>query len=245
MPHESAKPIMQDLGDQKSFICRAFASLAPPQGPVDHDDGWTHVYRDIASLSLNRVQGELSLTHKPDGSLRIENYRNCPQGYRSYTLATLQCGDDVLATPSKWHVESKVAKSADDPAYLKSGLKKEFSVKGGILTQITAGKKRTVKLPGLYTCKWCLLDAVGRMARETTKEISFTLLDEYDEPCPDQEITLRGKSKVKTKSGTIDVISYQHTGKGTMPGVFYADTAGRVLAYLAGMQLLLLDKVTT
>ena len=42
----------------------------------------------------------------------------------------------------------------------------------------------------------------------------------------------------------IDIKTYQHTGIATVPGVFYVDSAGRVLFYLGGMQLLSLTQAT-
>lgn len=231
---------MQDLSDPESFISQAFRRVVPPVSSFDPEGDWTHAYHDISSYGLKHLQGELTLQRKAGHQLRIEGFRNCPDRYRYYTIAELQCENDPLGTPVAWKVESKVAKTASGAPYLDSGLVKQASVKGGVLTIRTGGAIRTVSLPGNYTCKWCLLDAVGRMAKKGVKEITFTLLDEYDEPCPDQVITLRGKGTAKTRSGTIDVMSYQHTGTATLPGVYYVDGAGRVLFYLGDMQLLAL-----
>ena len=108
----------------------------------------------------------------------------------------------------------------------------------------TAGNTHSIPLPGPYTCKWCLLDAVGRMATRGLSEIHFSLFDEYDELCPEQHIKFMGDRKVQTSNGTIDIKIYQHTGTATVPGVYYVDNAGRVLFYLGGMQLLALTKTT-
>lgn len=240
MSKQTNIPILQDLADPASLIGKAFRLLAPPVDPFDPDGAWIHAYHDISSHNLKQLQGELTLQRRAGGQLRIESFRICPDRYRFYTIADLQCGNDPLSTPSVWTVETKIAKTATDAPYLNSGLAKQASVKDGVLKIITGGASRTARLPGNYTCKWCLLDAVGRMAKHGTREISFTLLDEYDEPCPDQAITLRGKETAETRTGTIEVISYQHTGTGTMPGVFYLDREGRVLFYLAGMQMLAL-----
>lgn len=231
---------MQDLSDPKSLIHRAFSRYVPPGAPFDPEAHWIHVYQDSSTHASIRPQGELTLKHRPAGKLRIENYRDCPQGYRSYTFANLNCSDNVLCSPKSWTVETKVSKAPDAPAYMNSGLMKRASVENNELTIKTAGNHRTVQLPGEYTCKWCLLDAVGRMAMRGIKEISFSLFDEYDELCPEQNIRFTGDAKVRTRKGLIEIKTYQHTGIATMPGVFYVDAAGRVLFYLGGMQLLTL-----
>jgi hypothetical protein len=238
--HHPASPALQDLSAPGSFIAEAFARLTPPETPFGPDDAWTHVYHDVSSFRLNALQGGLTLRHRPGGRLRVESYRNCPGGYRYYTVAQLQCGNSVLSTPTTWEVESKVAKTADGAPYLDSGQVKKAQVKNGLLTLKEGDSRRTLPLPGPYTCKWCLLDAVGRMPKRGARQVEFTLLDEYDEPCPGQRLSLRDKLKAKTRGGVIEVACYQHTGTATMPGVFYVDAAGRVLFYLAGMQLLAL-----
>lgn len=232
--------IMQDLSDPKSMISQAFAQITPPTGSFDPEGEWTHVYEDYASHSLKRALGSLSLTHR-GGKLHIENYRSAG-GYRSYTIADLDCNDDLLRSPKTWTVETKVSKALNAPAYLKSGLVKQASISNQVLTVEAAGHSRSLKLPEPTTCKWCLLDAVGRMATAGIEEVRFGLLDEYDELCPRQLIRYTGEAQVDTPAGVVGIKSYQHTGVATVPGVFYVDSAGRVRFYLGDMQLLALTQ---
>lgn len=234
---------MQDLGDPAALISQAFRRLKPPEGPFDPDGSWSHVYHDISSFNLKQVQGEVALQHRAGGPLRIESFRTCPDGYRYYTIAELACSDDSWHTPTSWRVESKVARTADAPAYLHSGLTKRAEVTDGVLTLQAGEARRRMPLSGPHTCKWCLLDAVGRLSTRGTQQAEFTLMDEYDTPCPGQTLAFGGKHKTETRSGVIEVCCYQHTGTGSMPGVFYVDGAGRVLFYLAGMELLALASV--
>jgi len=243
MPTKTPVPIMQDLDDPKSLIRQRFSSFSPPEGSFDPDAPWTHIYRDFSSHGRARALGRLSLMHRPGGQLRVENDRICPHGYRSYTYADLNSDNDVLRSPKSWRVETKVAKAADAPAYLNSGMVKKASVVDGVLTLQTGRKRHRIPLPGPTTCKWCLMDAVGRMATRGIKELSFNLLDEVDEVCPKQTLRFTGDATVNTLAGMIEVMTYQHTGIATVPGVFYVDAAGRVLFYLGGMQLLALSEI--
>lgn len=231
---------MQDLSDPASVVSRVFKHLRPPEGAFDPDGSWSHEYRDGSSYHLKSVMGGLKIQRRPGGELQIENYRQCPDQYRSYTIATLQCRNDELSTPTAWDVESKVAKSTAAPAYLNSGLSKRAVVEDGRLTLQTGKNRRSHELNGKYTCKWCLLDAVQRLPRLGMPRVAFTLLDEYDELCPNQVLSLQGQGKARTKTGEIEVIAFRHTGSAMVPGVFYVDVNGRLLVYLAGMQLLVL-----
>jgi hypothetical protein len=179
------------------------------------------VYHDISTYDMKSVQGGVTLRHRPGGQMRIESYRLCSDDYRYWTVAEVQYRDDAWHSPVAWTVTSKVAKNVNDSGYLNTTMAKRSQFEAGSLTQP-------------YTCKWCLLDTVGRLPER------FTLIDEYDMICPDQRIQFRGTAAAKTRSGTIEVFCYQHTGIATVPGVFYMDAAGRTLFYLADMQVLVL-----
>lgn len=236
----SDAPTMQDLSDPKSLLNQVLARLTPPKRPFDAQGDWTHTYLDMSCLRLERKQGELTISHKPDGKLRIENYRECHGGYRSFTRADLVGCNNALSAPTAWQVSTKVATASDKPADFNSGLTRKLSVAEGKVVSEIGDAQHTQPLAGLYTCKWCLLDAVGRMPRRGLTNVSFTLFDEYDELCPKQTIKHRGKAKVKTRGGPIQIDWYQHVGVGMVPGVFCVDAAGRVLVYMAGMQFLVL-----
>ena len=233
-------PTMQDVDDPGSLINQVFKRLTPPKGDFNKDGTYSLIYRDISTFSPRHVQGEVSLKHGPDGKLKIQSYRDTPDKYRYYTIADLKCTDFDWCAPTSWTVETKVAEGADRKAYLDSGLTKKANVKNGILSLQSGGAKHELKLPGLYNCKWALLNSIGRLRKLNKENVEFTMIDEYDQLCPGQKISLRGKNKMKTKNGEAEIWSYQHTGTGTMPGVFYVDEAGRVLFYMAGMQLLAL-----
>ncbi len=234
---------MQDLSEPTSLISRAFKRLTPPPGPFEPNGAWSHTYADISSRHLAAVQGAVSIAHEPSGKLHIESYRRCPNDYRYYTIADLQCRNDELSTPTAWAVESKVAKGAHAPAYLNTGLRKRGRVENGTLTLHEGRTRRRVELAGRYTCKWCLLAAVQRLPGLGTTEVPFTLIDEYDALCPGQVIRFRGTAEAQTKAGALKVALYQHTGAATVPGVFYVGPDWRLLFYLGGMELLALTHV--
>jgi len=237
------RPIMQDATDSRSLIRQAFTRLMPPKGTFDPNGNWNHSYVDIGSLGLNFVQGGLSISHKAGGTLDVESHRLCPSGYRYFTKATISLGKDDLRSPTAWHVESKVSKTPTGKARLNTDMTKRATVTKGVVTIATGKDVRKIDADGPLTCKPCLMDVVGRLAAANVKELPFTMFDEYDELLPNQRLSLRGVERVPTKGGNVALTTYQHTGTATVPGMFYVDDAGRVLAYLAGMQLLILKTV--
>ncbi len=244
MPDDNpTPPTMQDLSEPTSLISRAFMRLRPPSGPFDPNAAWSHTYADISSHHFAAIQGTVSVAHEPGGKLHVESYRRCPNDYRYYTIADLQCSNDELSTPTAWEVESKIAKAAHAPAYLNTGLHKRCRVENGSLTLHEGQSRRRVELAGRHTCKWCLLAAAQRLPGFGTTQVQFTLIDEYDALCPGQVIRFRGTAEARTRAGVITVAMYQHTGVSTVPGVFYVGPNGRLLCYLAGMQLLALTHV--
>jgi hypothetical protein len=140
-------PALQELGDPKSFIAKAFAKLNPPKGPFDSEKPWSHSYQDLSTFNLS-VQGGVTLEYTLEKKLRIESYRNCVDGYRYYTLAELIYDTNQLGTPKSWIVNSKVAKGTGKPGYRNSELVKKARVSAGVLTLVTGLSRRQEKIVG-------------------------------------------------------------------------------------------------
>jgi len=243
MQKKSVTAIAQDLADPESMIAKTLKLLKVPKGPFDPNGEYTHTYVDGTPFSRGHVAGEVTIRRKSGGRLHIEGYRKTPdKSHNYYTIADLKCRNDELSTPSSWEVESKIAEKANGPAYLNSGLKKRAQVKKGVLKLEEGRSRHSFKLPGRYTCKLCLLDAVQRLPKLGTKEVHFTLIDEYDQICPNQSLRIREKAKAFVKGDSVDVYLYDHIGTATVPGTYCVDASGRLLVYVAGIQNLILTK---
>ncbi len=240
--HILKPPALQDLTNHKSLIAKAFAKITPPVEAFEPEKPWSHSYQDLSTFNQS-LQGGVTIAYTPEKKLRIESHRNCVNGYRYYTMAELICASDPFATPISWSVTSKVAKGSRKPDFLNSRLMKEASVSAGVLTLKTGHNQRQEKIAGAYTCKWALLHGIGQMARTGKKQIKFSLIDEYDEHCPNQMLRALKPEMVQSRKGLIKVLPYQHTGTATVPGTYYLDSWGRVLFYVAGMEFLALNGV--
>jgi len=240
---DASVPLMQDLSDGASLIARTFRRLSAPLGRFDFDGNWTHRYHEMETFGWDQVQGGVSLTHHSDGLLRLESFRFCPDGYCYFTTAELQGGGDLLRTPTSWIVSSKVSQTVEGAPILNSGLTKRVEVNDGMLLLEEGNRRRTIEAQGPCFCKRGLLDVVGRLRLLAMNELRFTLVDEYDEICPKQTLRFCGTRNAETRSGTIEVSCYQHTGIGTIPGVYYVDAVGRVLICISGMEMMVLASV--
>ncbi len=235
--------IAQDLADPESMIAQTLKFLKIPKAPFDPNGKYTHIYVDGSPFSRGHVAGEVTLQREKGGKIHIESYRKTPDStHNYYTIADLKCRDDELSTPVSWLVESKIAEKPSGPAYMHSGLKINGKVENGVMKLVKGKSKHSFKLPGRYTCKLCLLDAVQRLPKLGMKEIHFTMIDEYDQICPNQTLRFREKSKALVKGGNVDVYLYDHVGTATVPGTYCVDASGRLLVYVAGIQSLILTK---
>jgi len=238
----SAKAIAQNIQHPDSYIARVLRELNMPQDAFNPVGEWSHTYIDGSSFfALGRVQGTLKIKRDMNGALHIVNSRpTVDRGYRFFTIARLESLSDELSTPRSWEVHSKIAADIDAPAYLNTGLHKRFKVENGLLSIASGAHRQTLTLKGRYTCKHALLDAVQRLPGADVPALKFTMLDEYDQPCPDQRLRLRCKTKATFKNGTGEVYVFDQIGFATVPATFCVDSSGRLLAYVAGMQSLIL-----
>ena len=243
MKTKSVTAIAQDLTNSESMIAKTLKLLKIPKAPFNPNGEYTHTYADGSPFSRHHVAGEVTLQREKNRLLHIESYRKTPDNtHNYYTIADLKCRNDDLSTPVSWMVESKIAEKPSGQPYLNSGLIINGKVENGVMKLVKGKSKHSFNLPGKYTCKLCLLDAVQRLPKLGMKEIHFTMIDEYDQLCPNQILRFREKSKAIVKNGTVDVYLYDHIGTATVPGTYYVDSSGRLLAYVAGIQSLILTK---
>lgn len=242
MQKSTVTSIAQDLADPESMIAQTLKLLKIPKAPFDPNGKYTHIYVDGSPFSRRHVAGEVTIRREVGGRLHIESYRKTPDNtHNYYTIADLKCRNDELSTPVSWMVESKIAEKASGPAYMNSGLKIQGKVEKGVMKLVIGNSKHSFKLPGRYTCKLCLLDAVQQLPKLGMKEILFTMIDEYDQICPNQTLRFREKTKALVKGGDVDVYLYDHIGTATVPGTYCVDASGRLLVYVAGIQSLILS----
>lgn len=243
---------MHDIHEKTSLIKRLFRSYTIPEGPFDPGGNWEHKYYDLDTYFIisnpKKIvkRGDLTIERVSSANrtsrLNIILERYCTSGFHYFLNAGLNCVDDPLCTPTRWHYESRVARRATDTPYLLSGLKKYYRVRNGRLFVNSNGASWQRELSGAYTCKLNLLDAVQRMPKSTDTSFVFTIFDEFDSISKGQTFRYRESAKVKTAHGSADVFCFEHLGRSSEPATYWVDTSGRLLFYLSGMELLILGE---
>jgi hypothetical protein len=191
----------------------------------------------FGSMCLRRESGSGDIS-----SLTVDCRRLGKSGFHFFVHAEFVCLNDALSTPSSWVSTSKMAREAGDEPYLNSGLSKEGVVEGNTL-RITAGDHLTeAEIPGAYTSKWCLMDAIQRLAGSETDPIAFSLIDEVDQVRHNQTVAFRKQASVLIGDQNCELDSYSHTGEGVIPTVFWVDKSGRLLFVISGIEILVLKK---
>lgn len=244
--------IMHDIHDKTSLISRLFKSCKIPKKRFNPDGNWEHAYYGIDTYSIitnpqiirKRNKVRIKRTNQNDAMsvLSIAGERYCHSQFFYFVDASLDCYQDEISTPKTWRYTSKVARKRSDTPYLDSGLAKEFDMRNGRVLVKSDGKSSWLNLPGAYTCRWCLLDAVQRMPKEPGRTLHFSMFDEFDALFRDQELRYRESAHVPTADGEAEVSCFEQVGTGTEPATYWLDSFGRVLFYLSGIDLLVLGE---
>jgi hypothetical protein len=222
-------------------IANVLENYQAPLTPFQPAGNWVQQY-EMLTIGTDRIskQGSLAIARKADTAgntvLRLDCGRNAASGFSHFVRAELTCIDNSISTPISWSFSTKLAKSLEDEAYLHSGLEKEACVVDGELKISVKGKEKRIALPGAYTCKWCLLDAVQRLPEAGMEPEEFWLIDEFDQVRGKETLQFRHKEAVLLSGKPAELTAYQVTGMGLLPTVYFRDEYGRLLFIISGLE---------
>ena len=242
-------PVVVETGAEKFFELRKMipliASYEAPSAAFDPAGKWTHVYQ-IFTLGGGRFssQGTVEIERTPlaGGTSRMDVRikRNATDGFYHYTTAELTCADDIFSTPAKWTVNTKIAKNETDAGYLLSEMTRQSEFKNGEYIVKTGSLQQSYPLSTPYTTKYNLFDAVQRMPAETGAPQNFNCLDDFDEARP-ADICWLESAEIGMKNGKQKMNRFLQTGEGVVPTCYWTDPSGRLLFYISGIEILVLD----
>jgi len=221
-------------------------SYQAPASAFDRNGSWTSTYTINTLLQEGGfgTEGGLTVERVPraDGGcqLRIDCHRMGRSGFAYRVHVDAECANDALSTPRSWTASSKMAKLPDDPPYLNSGLVKKGAVENGMMRLITGSETQETPLVGRHTLKWCLIDATQRLPGATTKDIDFTLIDEFDQARPGQRLSYRKTAVIEMNGCARRLTAHQHLGSGVIPTVYWIDEDGLLLFIMTGQEIYVL-----
>jgi hypothetical protein len=223
-------------------------SYQRPAGEFDPAGTWTHQY-DLYMIAYSDFvnQGSIRISRRPDrNQLDVLTTRPTTEpGLMHYTQAVLECEDNLLASPHRWTVSTKIAASETAEPYFNSGMIKEMEFRNGQLRVSANGKreKDSVPVAGPVGCKFCMLDAVQRLPAENGFSIpEFSSFDEYDQLRSGYQLAFRQTALIQLKGETAKLSLFTMTGTGQIPASYWRDETGRLLFFVSGLEVYVLSE---
>lgn len=198
---------------------------------------------DAGSLILNAVnQGKISEFDFTSTRTAIAGILDKNNTFKYVVSGSVECQNNVMLTPKKWRVSTKIALSEVGEAFANTGIINEGELTNGEIRIITADK--TIRKPVTTTTlswKWGLVAVVQNMSKESLQELQFSLLDEFDAIYENQKLKYRKKVSLDCgKERVIDFKVFELTGDGIIPTVYWVDNMNRTVFVITGMEAYIL-----
>lgn len=192
--------------------------------------------------------GMMRMTEHVRGRKRINDFHNerlatdgimdRSKRFRYFVSGNVVCSNDQTFTPEKWDISSKIALTADTPAYLNTGLNNKGSVRNKQVRIQSAGKNiRLTYDNDALTWKWGIISLVQTMAKNNVNALQFASLDEFDICYNNQSVVHRRNSTIDCgAAGQIRFKVFEHLGEGIVPTVYWVDDKNRTVFVITGME---------
>jgi len=243
---------------------RALEGFQPPTEAFDPRGAWVNTYDVWECSQGERKLGVLRVERTPRGSdlARLDvRFRKNAAGGVLHAEMSLECRTDALATPIRWQATTAVHDAQDTP--IEDTRLTEGGEVGERALRVRVGgsRARTPFVPP-GTFDWCLFDAVQRLPGVEMTPLEFTLLDRLNHQVKpgqrlacraahtielggrrvwreDKQVLERGAvyrpTPVREGAVTTALYAYDHTGRGTVPTVYWTDQRGRLFFVLSGL----------
>lgn len=231
---ESVKALPYPFGG----LAERLAGFEPPAGPFDPRKPWRHAWDVVHLIPPETSLGTLTLECTPaeaSTALRMTQTRRISGRETIAVESNITLSADALATPGTWDLFSRLRR--DNQPVPESRLKRKFSLADGRMTVETGATRRVRDVPGAAALSWGLFEAVQRLPAKTGEPLRFTLIDEFEQPKPRQELRYRGPValELRGRPAPLKLEVFEHTGEGIVPHVYARDGAGRLLIVVAGL----------
>jgi hypothetical protein len=234
-----------------NLLAPGLTAFVPPSGPFDPAGEWTQRWGvHTLNVGVGRV-GQLTLTRRKtaDGlTLALDYEKHGPIGVFQKTAGTLDCAADALATPRRWQwttdMVSAPGSAAEGVPLAGMRLEKSATLENGHWTRACGGVTRHADLPGPVALNWALFEAVQRLPRALARPLAFTLIDDLDQPKPEQELRAHEEALAPLPAAPdapLRLHSFRQLGRGIVPWIYWLDEQGRLLFAVAGIEAYILE----
>ncbi|HUT13007.1 MAG TPA: hypothetical protein VMY42_21100 [Thermoguttaceae bacterium] len=212
--------------------------FSPPPPQFDPTGPWENAYGVYTLIGTSRV-GTLRLERKVNAggrvTLDVRYEKGLTEGRQEVVGSMQLAGDGPLSTPVAWTFQSQVFDAAGDPVPY-TRLKKSAMAGSDAIEIRDPRQTRRLPVRGPYTLNWALFDAVGRLPREKTEPLNFTLIDHFDQLKPNQTLSFRKTTTVTVAGNPLRLHAYDQIGEGIVPWVYWVDNQGRLLLAVSGLE---------
>ncbi len=212
-------------------------------------DSFTLEYDLYNKYHTNDVfAGQMKMTERVRGRKRINVFHNerlanngvmdRSKRFRYFVSGNVVCSNDNTFTPERWDIASKIALTADAPAYMDTALNNKGTTKNKQVRIKSAGK--TIRLSfdnEALTWKWGIISLVQTMAKNNVNALQFASLDEFDICYNNQSVEhKRNKTIDCGAAGHVEFKVFEHLGEGILPTVYWVDDKNRTVFVITGME---------
>ena len=205
----------------------------------DSQSDWRNHYRafQFEHVLKPRERGSLVLEqNKSKGDLKLISTATAElsrSAYKSHTSA--DCIEGELIMPVSW-----ITERGHNPEIPWTGTRIEGGIKEGGMTLKNDGGVSTWDLRDQ---DWSSFDTLIASVQKLDRgaDMEFCLIDEWCQLKPSQRVRCAGEHRIRFDGFSLALDQFVLSGEATLPVVFWTDRRGRVLYFVSGMEIYVLD----
>ena len=151
-----------------------------------------------------------------------------------------QHNNDKFLTPIEWTRHSGIAENIQDKPFSHTDLTGEVQIKENYLSVREKGKTLQKPLQELPLLKWANWGLIPGLNENT--DFTFSWIDEMEQVFTGHRIKFREKVVVATGKGEASLYSFQQTGSGIIPTVYWLTENKVLLFVVSGIEIYMLDE---
>ena len=234
--------LLRELGAIREFV---FASedFKPDGNWVNTYRIWTcHGYRESGNYNVGFVRIERAAGgSKEIFALKVRQEVVEVDGLLNAIDANIQCLNNQLTSPVKWHLSSRFINGDGKPVG-ELGTEERVVIKGNVMSVETGEHTFKRKVPGQLTCDWCLFEAVQRLKFDKESSLNFDMLEGLSLLKQGQQLSYRGAYQMKLRGKNVSLHRFDQLGDGILPYEYWLDDSHRLLAAISMHKAYILDE---
>lgn len=203
---------------------------------------WTcHGYRESGNDNVGWLRIERTV-RGPKGSFILKVRQEVVQTDRLLNVIDVAINSLNKQPPSlvEWQLSSRFIEP-DQRRKNELEVVEKGAVNRNIMTVTTAEHTLKREVPSALTCDWCLFEAVQHLDFEEKPALTFNLLEGLSVLKEDQQLSYRGRHRMKINGKDISLHRFDQLGRGILPYEYWLDDRHRLLMVTSMNKAYILD----